>query len=121
MDNNQNNNHNNNKNKRNGLLILVAWAIVLTVVFNYLSAASRQANTAASTHEIHYSEFQDLVEEGVVEEVLFADGQIRLTTKEGYVYTDEEGNTIPVWIIGTDAWPWRFSVDGYTGALTTSE
>lgn len=95
MDNNQNNNPNNNKNKKNvnGLLILVAWAIVLTVVFNYLSAASRQANTAASTHEIHYSEFQDLVEEGVVEEVLFADGQIRLTTKEGYVYTDEEGNT----------------------------
>ena len=37
------------------------------------------------------------------------------------VRTDEEGNTIPVWIIGTDAWPWRFSVDGYTGALTTSE
>ena len=33
----------------------------------------------------------------------------------------QEGNTIPVWIIGTDAWPWRFSVDGYTGALTTSE
>ena len=95
MDNNQNNNPNNNKNKKNvnGLLILVAWVIVLTVVFNYLSAASRQANTAASTHEIHYSEFQDLVEEGVVEEVLFADGQIRLTTKEGYVYTDEEGNT----------------------------
>ena len=94
MDNNQNNNQNNNRNRKNinGLLILVAWAIALTVVFNYLSAASRQANSTASTHEIQYSEFQDLVEEGVVEEVLFTDGQIRLTTKEGYVYTDSEGN-----------------------------
>ena len=52
MDNNQNNNPNNNKNKKNvnGLLILVAWAIVLTVVFNYLSAASRQAAVAAATY-----------------------------------------------------------------------
>ena len=49
MDNNQNNSHNNNKNKRNGLLILVAWAIVLTVVFNYLSAASRQSPMRSST------------------------------------------------------------------------
>ncbi len=93
MDNNQNNNHNNNKNKRNGLLILVAWAIVLTVVFNYLSAASRQSSAAASTHEIQYSEFQRLVKEGLVESVVLTDGKIEITTEDGYVYVDESGNS----------------------------
>ena len=93
MDNNQNNSHNNNKNKRNGLLILVAWAIVLTVVFNYLSAASRQSSAAASTHEIQYSEFQRLVKEGLVESVVLTDGKIEITTEDGYVYVDENGNS----------------------------
>ena len=93
MDNNQNNNHNNNKNKRNGLLILVAWAIVLTVVFNYLSAASRQSSAAASTHEIQYSEFQRLVKEGLVESVVLTDGKIEITTEDGYVYVGESGNS----------------------------
>ena len=57
---NQNKNPNNNKNKKNlnGLLILVAWAVVLTVVFNYLSAYSRQASTAATTHQVQYSELR---------------------------------------------------------------
>ena len=94
MDNNQNNN-NNNKNKRNvnGLLILVVWAVALTVVFNYLSAASRQANTAASTHEIMYTELLDMVDAGQVEKVLLVDGRLEITPTEGYVYTDGGGNT----------------------------
>ena len=94
MDNNQINN-NNNKNKRNvnGLLILVVWAVALTVVFNYLSAASRQANTAASTHEIMYTELLDMVDAGQVEKVLLVDGRLEITPTEGYVYTDGDGNT----------------------------
>ena len=62
MDNN-NKNQNNNKNKKNfnGLLILVVWAVGLTVLFNYLSAYSRQANTAATTCEILYTELLDMV------------------------------------------------------------
>ncbi len=94
MDNNQNNN-NNNKNTRNvnGLLILVVWAVALTVVFNYLSAASRQANTAASTHEIMYTELLDMVDAGQVEKVLLVDGRLEITPTEGYVYTDGDGNT----------------------------
>jgi len=35
---NKNSNHNKNKKNLNGLLIMVAWALVLTVAFNYLSA-----------------------------------------------------------------------------------
>ena len=40
MDNNNKNNQNNNKNKKNvnGLLILVIWAVGLTVVFNYATS-----------------------------------------------------------------------------------
>ena len=37
---NSNKNSNQNKNKKNfnGLLMLLGWAVVLTVVFNYLSS-----------------------------------------------------------------------------------
>ena len=92
---NKNSNNNNNKNKKNlnGLLMLLGWAVVLTVVFNYLAAYSQQADTAATTHEISYSEFRELVEEGHVEEVLITDGMLEITPVEGYVYTDEAGNT----------------------------
>ena len=91
--NNQPNNGNNNKNKKNahGLLVLLAWAIALTVLFNYLSAYTEQANNEATTHEINYSEFIDLVEDGKVEEVIFEDGQLKITTVEGFIYTDEDG------------------------------
>ncbi len=94
MDNNNKNNQNNNKNKKNvnGLLILVIWAVGLTVVFNYLSAYSRQANSAASTHEILYTELLDMVDAGQVERVLLVDGKLEITPVEGYVYTDEDGN-----------------------------
>ena len=95
MDNNQNKNSNDNKNKKNinGLLILVGWAVGLTILFNYLSAYSRQASTAATTHEIMYSEFLELVEADKVTEVVFTDGKLEITTEEGYVYTDETGST----------------------------
>ncbi len=95
MNDNQNKNSNhNNKNKKNlnGLLILVAWAIVLTVLFNYLSVYSKQAASAETTHEIQYSEFKRLVREGQVESVELTEGKIEITMVDGYVYTDEDGN-----------------------------
>src|SRR5699024_10434470 len=73
-----------------GLLMLLGWAVVLTVVFNYLAAYSQQADTASSTHEISYSEFLELVEEGHVAEVLLTDGTLEITPVEGYVYADRE-------------------------------
>ena len=63
------------------------------MVFNSLSAASRQSSAAASTHEIQYSEFQRLVKEGLVESVVLTDGKIEITTEDGYVYVDENGNS----------------------------
>ena len=88
-------NSNNNKNKKNirGLLVLLGWALVLTIALNFLSDYSQKASTAASTHEIHYSEFIELVENDQVKEVVFKDGQLKITTVEGYVYTDEKGKT----------------------------
>ena len=91
MNDNQNRNNNKNKKNLNGLLILLAWAVVLTVVFNYLSAYSREATAAAETHEIKFSEFVDLVEQDKVKEVVFTDGMLEITTVDGYVYVDEDG------------------------------
>ena len=93
MNDNQNRNNNKNKKNLNGLLILLGWAVVLTVVFNYLSAYSREATNAAETHEISYSEFKELVTEGHVKEVLITDGMLEITPVDGYVYTDEDGKT----------------------------
>ena len=92
MDNKPNNNQNNkNKKNANGLFTLLAWAVVLTVVINLLSTYTRQASTAATTHEIYYSEFIDLVEDGKVEEVIFTEGMLEITTVDGFIYTDEDG------------------------------
>ena len=93
QNNNQNNRKDDNKNKKSlrGLLVLLGWAVVLTIVFNYLSDYTREANAAATTHEIPYSEFIDLVEEGQVEEVIFTDGMLKITTTDGYIYKDEDG------------------------------
>ena len=93
MNDNQNRNNNKNKKNLNGLLILLGWAVVLTVVFNYLSAYSKEATNAAETHEISYSEFKELVTEGHVKEVLITDGMLEITPVDGYVYTDEDGKT----------------------------
>ena len=89
------NNKNNKNNKPNprlkGILTLVAWAVVLTVILNYMSAYSGNAANASTSHEVRYSEFVDMVEKGKVDEVLFKDDTIYITPVNGYVFTDEEG------------------------------
>jgi hypothetical protein len=78
--NNQSNNNNNKKNLR-GLFVLLGWALVLTIVINFLSDYSHQANVAATTHEIMYSEFIDLVEDGKVAPLLDAVRELDKTTQ----------------------------------------
>ena len=80
-DNQKRDQNNNNKNKKNfnGLLILLAWATVLTIAFNYLSAYSSEAAAVATTHEIKYSEFLELVEDDKVAEVVFTEGRLEIT------------------------------------------
>ena len=95
MNNDQKNNKNNNPNKRNfnGLIILLAWAAILTIGLNYLTSYSRQASAAGSTHEIPYSEFKEMVEADQVAKVIFTDGKLEITPVEGFVYTDQDGKT----------------------------
>ena len=93
---NNNNGGNNGKNGKNGkggnfrgVLTLIAWALVLTVGFNYFSAYNKNAANKTSSHEIMYSEMIDMIEKNQVAEVLFKDSTIYVTPVDGYVYTEE--------------------------------
>ena len=88
--------NNNNKNGKSnkggnlrGILTLIAWALVLTVAFNYFSAYNRNTANKSTSHEIKYSEMIEMVEKNQVEEILFKDSTIYVTPVEGYVYTEE--------------------------------
>ena len=92
MANNDQNNNKNGKGRNNlrGILTLVAWALVLTVGFNYFNAYNRNATNKSTSHEIKYSEMLDLIENDKAEEVLFKDDAIYITPVEGYTYTEEQ-------------------------------
>ena len=91
-----NSGNNNNKNGKGnkggnlrGILTLIAWALVLTVAFNYFNAYNRNTANKSTSHEIKYSEMIEMVEKNQVEEILFKDSTIYVTPVEGYVYTEE--------------------------------
>ncbi len=86
---NRNNKNNKNNNRLRGILTLVAWAIVLTVVMNYISAYSGNAANKASSHEIKYSQMVEMIEKNQVKELQFRDKTIYITPVEGYTYTEE--------------------------------
>ena len=92
-ENNGNNNNKNGKNNKNsnlrGVLTLIAWALVLTVAFNYFNAYNHNTANKTTSHEIKYSEMIDMVEKNQVEEILFKKSTIYVTPVEGYVYTEE--------------------------------
>ena len=95
MNQNDKRNDQNNKGGKNaqGILRLVAWALLLTLALRYagLYINSRSGNAASA--EIPYSTFITLIEDGKAEFVRFdSDAQLlRLTTKGDYTYTDEDG------------------------------
>ena len=92
-DNKRNDKKNQNKPSRwRGVLTLVAWSLVLTVVMNYLTAYSINTANKASSHEIKYSQFLELVETGKVESVLFKKDVVYITPVNGYTYTEEPKN-----------------------------
>jgi cell division protease FtsH len=88
--NNPNNNNNNKNSRMRGVLTLVAWAIVVTVIMNYIGAYSQNTANKSTSHEVKYSQFITLVEEGNAKSVLFRDGVIYVRPVEGYVYTEDE-------------------------------
>ena len=84
----QKNNQNRNRNMR-GVVTLIIWALVLTVVFNYINAYNNNLTKRASSHEIPYSQFIDLIQEDQVAELKIENGVLYATPVDGYVYTEE--------------------------------
>ncbi len=94
----QNNNQNKNPNgKRNGnwrgVVSLVSWALVLTIIISYASSLMGSAGHQKSSVEIAYSDFRQMVVDEQVEEVIFdsAENILTVVPKDGYVYTGKDG------------------------------
>ena len=92
-----NDNRNNNRGGKNGknsnfrgVMTLIAWALVLTVAFQYFTAYNKNAANKSSSHEIKYSDMISMVEKDQVKELLFKDSTIYITPVDGYVYTEEK-------------------------------
>ena len=89
------NNHNGGKNSSNwrGILSLVCWALLLTIIINSATAYLGSAGHQASSVTLEYSQFTDMVKSGDVEYVEFSNSEniLLITPQEGYVYTDPQG------------------------------
>ena len=95
MDPNNNKNNQNKNNKPNrylrGILTTIAWALVIVVGFNYITAYTGNASNKSTSYEVKYSEFITMVEKDQVEDVEFKDDTVYATPVDGYVYTDKDG------------------------------
>ena len=91
--NSSNNNNRSGKNGKNGgfrgVLTLIAWALVLTVAFQYFNAYNNNAANKSTSHEIKYSDMISMIEKDQVKEILFKDSTIYVTPVDGYVFTEE--------------------------------
>ena len=95
MNPNDNKNNKNNKPGGNwrGVASLVGWALLLTIIFSYASSVIGSAGRQASSINVEYGEFQEMVESGQVARVEFdnAEDILLITPEEGYSYTAEDG------------------------------
>ena len=82
----------NNGNLR-GVVSLVCWALMLTIIFSYASSYMTSAGHSSSSVVIEYSDFQEMVKSGEVAAVDFDTDEdiLIITPKDGYVYTDKDG------------------------------
>lgn len=85
-----------NKKRKNsnmtGLVTLIAWALFLTVIINYMANYSMRNNDARSAKaEILFTDLVDMVKNDEVASVSFTDELINITPVEGYIYTDPDG------------------------------
>ena len=90
--NNQNGNKNNGGGWR-GVVSLVCWALLFTIIISYASTYMNSAGHQASSVAIPYSDFVEMLEDGQVEEVRFDSSEniLHITPRPGYVYRDAEG------------------------------
>lgn len=85
-----------NKNRKNsnmtGLVTLIAWALFLTVIINYMANYSmRNSDARSAKAEILFTDLVDMVKNDEVASVSFTDELINITPVEGYIYTDADG------------------------------
>ena len=82
----------NNGNLR-GVVSLVCWALMLTIIFSYASSYMTSAGHSSSSVVIEYSDFQEMVKSGEVAAVDFDTDEdiLIITPKDVYVYTDKDG------------------------------
>ncbi|MEY8260236.1 ATP-dependent zinc metalloprotease FtsH [Oscillospiraceae bacterium 50-60] len=94
---------NDNKNKRGGgknsgswrgVVQLVCWALLLTIVISYASTYMTSAGRQSSSVELEYKkDFLEMLEYGDVAAIDFDNSEaiLIITPVDGYVYTDKEG------------------------------
>ena len=89
-----NRNGQNGGNNWRGVVSLVCWALLLTILISYASAWISGSEDRASA-EISYSEFVTLIEDDKIAKVQFdsSTGLAHITPVEGFTYTDENGKT----------------------------
>ena len=95
---NPNDNKNNRKNNKpggnwRGVASLVGWALLLTIIFSYASSVMGSTGRQASSVNIEYGDFLEMVESGQVDRVEFdnAENILIITPETGYTYTGEDG------------------------------
>ena len=85
-DNNESRGGGNGRRNAFALISVLAWAILITVVFNYLGTMRKQANTT----EVEYGVFVQMLEDGKVSKVVMANDKFTI-----YPKVDAQGNPAP--------------------------
>ena len=62
-----------------GLISIIIWALVLTVLFNSCQSSLKNASTV----EVDYSTFKEWVQQGKVERVHMVSGKYNISLKDG--------------------------------------
>ena len=84
--NNNNNKLNDNKKKKyTGFVSIVVWALLLTILFNYLFSGFKSQNVVT----VYYSDFRAAVEAGAVEVVDTSSTEYLFQLKDGWSMTEE--------------------------------
>ena len=95
MSQNGNNKNKPGKNSSNlrGIISLVCWALLLTIIISWASNTMTSAGHQGSSVELGYSNFVEMLDEGQVESVTFSNTEniFYIVPKDGYVYTNEDG------------------------------
>ena len=77
-----------------GFLQLICWAVLLALLVNYAATYMTSMGRQASSVELEYSAFLDMLDAGEVVGVDFDNSEsiLLITPEDGYIYTDPEGN-----------------------------